>query len=373
MNRRLNIALFSHSLVSDWNHGNAHFLRGLVRELIRMGHSVRCYEELGCWSLANLMKQEGDVAIQAIDGFRDAYPELDVRFYQPSHAEFQHFLARELRETHLVILHEWNEPKLVNSVLTFKQKYEFIALLHDTHHRAHTRAGEILRFHLHLVDGVLAFGEAVRRIYADGFGVARTWTFHEAADVSRFVPLNRAKESDLIWIGNWGDEERTPELQEFLVGPSAASPKRRVVAYGIRYPEYALRELGRVGIRYRGYLPNLAAPEAYAASAVTLHVPRRPYADGLEGIPTIRVFEALACGIPLLCSPWQDSEGLFSPGLDYLVVRDGRHMKAELENLLRDHQARRQMAEHGMKTIHQRHTCAHRARQLISICQEFGA
>jgi spore maturation protein CgeB len=373
MNRKLNIALFSHSLVSDWNHGNAHFLRGLVRELIRMGHGVRCYEELGCWSLANLMKQEGEVAIQAIDRFRAAYPELDVRFYRASHAGLLHFLAQELRETHLVLLHEWNNPALVNSVLSLKRKYNFIALLHDTHHRAYTRTGEILRFHLHLLDGVLAFGEAVRRIYADGFGLARSWTFHEAADVSCFGPLNRAKEIDLIWIGNWGDEERTRELEEFLVGPATAPPRRRVVAHGIRYPEYALRELVRAGIQYRGYLPNLAAPEAYAESVVALHVPRRPYADGLGGIPTIRVFEALACGIPLLCSPWEDSEGLFSPGADYLVVHDASEMKAELENLLRDATARRQMAEHGMKTIHQRHTCEHRARQLISICEELGA
>jgi spore maturation protein CgeB len=130
--------------------------------------------------------------------------------------------------------------------------------------------------------------------------------------------------------------------------------------------------LGQAGIQYRGYLPNLATPEAYAQSAVTLHVPRRPYANGLGGIPTIRVFEALACGIPLLCSPWQDTEGLFSPGLDYLVVRDGREMKAELENLLRDPAARRQMAEHGMRTVKERHTCEHRARQLISICEELG-
>lgn len=373
MNRKLNISFFCHSLVSDWNHGNAHFLRGLARELVRLGHAVRCYEELGSWSLANLIRQEGDRAVQAIDHFRAAYPELDVRFYQSSHPEFRNFLARELRETHFVILHEWNEPILVNSVLSLKQKHDFVALLHDTHHRAHTRAREILRFHLHLLDGVLAFGEAIRRVYADGFGVPRSWTFHEAADISRFNPQCRSKEIDLIWVGNWGDGERTRELQEFLIAPSVAPPKRRFVAHGVRYPECALQELLRADIQYRGYLPNLAAPDAYAESIVALHVPRRPYATGLGGIPTIRVFEALACGIPLLCSPWEDSERLFSPGLDYLVVHDGKAMKAELENLLRDPGARRQLAEHGMQTIHRRHTCAHRARQLISICEEFGA
>src|ERR1700752_4848724 len=99
MKQKLNIALFAHSLVSDWNHGNAHFLRGLMRELVRMGHRVRCYEELGCWSLSNLVKHEGDLAIEAIDAFRAAYPELDIRFYQPSHPGFRQFLHHELKGT----------------------------------------------------------------------------------------------------------------------------------------------------------------------------------------------------------------------------------------------------------------------------------
>lgn len=371
MKHKLNIALFCHSLVSDWNHGNAHFLRGLMRELVRMGHRVRCYEELGSWSLTNLMKHEGERAIGAIDDFRRAYPELDIRFYDSSN--LQEFLEHELRGTDVVLIHEWNQPQVVNQVLALKHKYGFIALLHDSHHRAYTRAGEILRFHLHLLDGVLAFGEAIRRIYLEGFGLPRVWTFHEAADVSQFKPLPCAKEIDLIWIGNWGDEERTRELQEFLIGPAAALPHCRVVVHGVRYPDSALHQLHEARIDYRGYLPNLSSPEAYARSLLALHVPRRPYVNGLAGIPTIRVFEALACGIPLVCSSWTDLENLFHPGEDYLVVQDGKAMKAELEFLLNDENARMQMAENGIKTVRERHTCAHRARQLISICEEITA
>jgi spore maturation protein CgeB len=317
MNQKLNIALFAHSMVSDWNHGNAHFLRGLMRELVRMGHTVRCYEELTSWSLTNLMKQEGERAIEAIDSFRRAYPELDIRFYKSGDAEFPHFLEEELRETDLVLLHEWNDPQVVNQVLALKKKLGFIALFHDSHHRAHTRAGEILKFHLHLVDGVLAFGEAIRRIYVDGFGVNRAWTFHEAADV-------------------------------------------------------ALQKLVSANIEYRGYLPNLLSPQVYAESAVSVHIPRREYANGLAGIPTIRVFEALACGIPLVCSPWTDQENLFRPGEDYLIVNDGVEMTEQLRHLRRDGKARYQLAENGLKTIRERHTCAHRAQQLMEICQEIS-
>jgi spore maturation protein CgeB len=105
---------------------------------------------------------------------------------------------------------------------------------------------------------------------------------------------------------------------------------------------------------------------------VAVHVPRRQYANGLAGVPTIRVFEALACGIPLVCSPWNDEEKLFRPGEDYLVVRDGREMTAELRRLLCDSKARHQLVENGLKTIRERHTCAHRARELLAICEEIA-
>ncbi|HET7750749.1 MAG TPA: glycosyltransferase, partial [Terriglobales bacterium] len=91
-----------------------------------------------------------------------------------------------------------------------------------------------------------------------------------------------------------------------------------------------------------------------------------------SGVPTIRVFEALACGIPLLCAPWADTEGLFRPGEDYLCVPDGRAMTAELRRLISDSAAREQMASRGLETVQTRHTCAHRARQFLDICEELG-
>ncbi len=104
MNTKLKFRFFAHSWVSDWNHGNAHFLRGLVRELTRMGHDVRCYEELGAWSLTSLVNHEGAAAITAIDHFRQTYPELDIHFYQRG-PSFEEFLDQELRKVDFVIIH----------------------------------------------------------------------------------------------------------------------------------------------------------------------------------------------------------------------------------------------------------------------------
>src|SRR5262249_28462755 len=222
-------------------------------------------------------------------------------------------------------------------------------------------------------DGVVACGEGSRGSLSGGLGVGRGGTFHEAADVEQFHPLRRKKLIDAVWIGNWGDEERTAELQEFLIGPAGTMPDVRVVAHGVRYPAIAIKQLNDANVEYRGYLPNLFSPQVYSESFVALHIPRRQYTNGLAGIPTIRVFEALACGVPLVCSPWTDEENLFRPGQDYLLVNNGQEMAAELRHLLRDAKARHQLAECGLQTIRQRHTCAHRAQELLSICEEIAA
>ncbi|HET7313647.1 MAG TPA: glycosyltransferase [Salinisphaera sp.] len=96
-------------------------------------------------------------------------------------------------------------------------------------------------------------------------------------------------------------------------------------------------------------------------------MPRRPYVNALPGIPTIRVFEALACGIPLICAPWDDAEGLFSPGVDYLLADGGATMRERLRTVLNDEQAARALSESGRETILARHTCAHRVNELLDL------
>ena len=104
--------------------------------------------------------------------------------------------------------------------------------------------------------------------------------------------------------------KRTAELAEFLFAPAGAASLPLDV-YGVRYPDEARAMLARHGARYHGWAPNARAPEIFARHLATVHVPRRYYASVLPGIPTIRVFEALACGIPLVSAPWDDAEHLF--------------------------------------------------------------
>jgi spore maturation protein CgeB len=92
----------------------------------------------------------------------------------------------------------------------------------------------------------------------------------------------------------------------------------------------------------------------------------------LPGVPTIRVFEALASGIPLVTAPWDDAEGLFTPGEDYLVAPDGAAMRRHLRAVLADAELARALAERGRATILARHTCAHRVDELLAVARELG-
>ncbi|MBW3556243.1 MAG: glycosyltransferase [Actinobacteria bacterium] len=361
----MRVVIFCHSLVSDWNHGNAHFLRGITAELLSRGHDVRVYEPLDGWSRANLVVEHGRAAV---DDVLEAFPDLRSTSYDPVEAD----LGTLTDGAHLVIVHEWNEPALVAELGRRRAAGGYRLLFHDTHHRAVTRPREMARYDLGQYDGVLAFGAVIRDLYIERGWAERAWTWHEAADARTFRPLEGvARRGDVVWIGNWGDGERTKELHEFLLGPVRRLGLRGQ-AYGVRYPDEARRAMSDAGIRYGGWRANHRAPTAFAAHGVTVHVPRRPYVEALPGIPTIRPFEALACGIPLICAPWDDVECLFSPGEDYLVAANGREMERHLDDVLHDPALASSLSEHGLKTILDRHTCGHRVDELLSVCGELG-
>jgi spore maturation protein CgeB len=358
------VVVFSHSLVSDWNHGNAHFLRGVVSELRGRGHRVEVFEPADGWSRANLVREHGTDPLR---DFEVAFPDLSSREYEPGALD----LDAALDDAELVLVHEWNDPALVKRIGAHRTRHGGYRLLfHDTHHRAATAPAEMARFDLSGYDGVLAYGEVIRRIYLERGWAQRAWTWHEAADTRVFQPLPGIEpEADLVWIGNWGDDERSEELRSFLLRP-ARKLRLSGHVHGVRYPRMARLRIRLAGLRYRGWVANHRAPELFARHRFTVHVPRRPYVEALPGIPTIRPFEAMACGIPLVCSPWEDAEGLFRPGQDYLVAGDGGEMREAMRAVLTDPELAAKLRASGLETIRSRHTCAHRVDELLAIDED---
>src|SRR5690606_23134015 len=270
----------------------------------------------------------------------------------------------------VVIVHEWNEPDLVGRIGACAAGLPLRLFFHDTHHRSVTDPRAIHAFDLRRYDGVLAFGREIAQRYLRNGWARAAWVWHEAADVRRFRPLPAdACDGDLVWVGNWGDEERSAELREFLIEPARRLGLRSRI-YGVRYPEAARAALREANVQYGGWLANHRVPQIFARWKCTVHVPRRAYAQALSGVPTIRMFEALACGIPLICAPWSDSEDLFRAGVDYLQARDGVQMERQLYRVLHDRDLAECLRRCGLETIRNRHTCAHRVDELMGILDQ---
>src|SRR4051794_26570551 len=146
----MRIVLFTHSLVSDWNHGNAHFLRGVTSELIRRGHCVQVFEPHSSWSRTQLVLEQGNAPI---DDFHAAYPKLDSSQYDAQSLD----LDSALEDADLVIVHEWNPASLVKRIARHRQERGgYVLLFHDTHHRMITQPEVMGVYDFAGYDGVLA-------------------------------------------------------------------------------------------------------------------------------------------------------------------------------------------------------------------------
>ncbi|HET6317712.1 MAG TPA: glycosyltransferase, partial [Chloroflexota bacterium] len=148
----MRFALFYQSVISDWNHGNAHFLRGLMRALQARGHDVVCYEQRDNWSLSNLLQASPN----AIQAFQKHFPDLRFERYDLGH-ELEARLRQRLQSADVAIVHEWNEPAVVRLLGRLCRDLGVRSLFHDTHDRVVLDAEYRAQLGLEQFDSILAF------------------------------------------------------------------------------------------------------------------------------------------------------------------------------------------------------------------------
>jgi spore maturation protein CgeB len=355
-------AFFYQSVISDWNHGNAHFLRGLMRALQARGHAAVCYEQVDNWSISNLLQIRPD----AVDDFTTHFPDLRFERYALDN-RLSDWLRERLAQVDFAVVHEWNAPEVIRLVGRLSRQMGVRALFHDTHYRVVLDDPHRASLGLEEYDSILAYSPSVAERYR-ALGFERVHVLHEAADTTVFAPLDVPKMNDVVFVGNYGDGDRSDELEDFVFAPRSSLAHLRYAVFGVRYPEHIVARLNNgLNIAYGGWLPNVLVASVYSAARVALHIPRRQYVDLLPGTPTIRVFEALASGACLISLPWQDTDHLFDVDRDFAVARTPAEMRDLIAWLCEDEGARRAFGEHGRQTILARHTCGHRADQLLEV------
>lgn len=368
------IVLFYHSLISDWNNPVVHFIRGVASELLHRGHDVTIFEQHNNWSLRNLRARHGDETIIA---FRRAFPQLAQRIilYDPYTLD----LDRLLINSDLVIVQDWINPLLAERIGKHRSTREtYRALFHDTRHRIMTDPEQFALCDVSDYDGVLASANVVRDRYRSKRCARDVWTWHPAAD-TRLCDFSAERQhrhilKDFLSVSNWqssNGQHRADELERLLVRPSRRA-HRTVKTYGARYPQSVRDTLAHADIDHGGWLANDHLPRALSRYRAAVHLPRDETVHTLPGVVSPFVFEALACGCPLLSTTWQDPDGLFTADRDYLSCDGGEAIQEAFESLMAKPEAADELAQHGRATIMQHHTCAHRVDELLAIVNELN-
>jgi spore maturation protein CgeB len=180
-----------------------------------------------------------------------------------------------------------------------------------------------------------------------------------SVDADAYRPMTVETRWDLSYLGTYSPD-RQPTLERLLIEPARRAPHLRFAVAGPQYPDGLDWP---ANVERIDHVPPKDHPEFYARSRFTLNVTRQDMiAAGWS--PSVRLFEAAACGAPIISDVWEGLETLFRPGRD-IVLADGP--EAVLAALTLGDQTRAALGEGGRRRILDGHTAAHRAAELEAL------
>lgn len=178
-----------------------------------------------------------------------------------------------------------------------------------------------------------------------------------AVDTDLYRPLDTPKRWDLSYLGTYSPD-RQPTLERLLIEPARACPERRFVVAGPQYPDTIEWPANVERIEH---LPPADHPAFYAASRFTLNVTR---ADMIAAgwSPSVRLFEAGACGVPVISDRWAGLDGFYTPGTEILIADSTEQAVTIIREMPEDR--RRDIAAAARRRTLACHTARERARTL---------
>jgi spore maturation protein CgeB len=345
---RLQIVMLGLSITSSWGNGHAVTYRGLVRELSRAGHRVTFLERdlpwyadnrdlpTPPWGRTELYRSTGEL----LDRFAPEVAAADlvvVGSYVPDGIAVGEWVTSAARGT--TAFYDIDTP--VTLARLAKDACEYL-----------TR--ELVRRY----DLYLSFtgGPTLERLERD-LGARAARALHCSADPEHYRPEPREALWDLGYLGTYSDD-RQPVLERLLLEPARRWRRGRFVVAGPQYP----RELRWPPNVAR--MEHLAPPQHvsfYNAQRFTLNVTRRDMVEA-GWSPSVRLFEAAACGTPIVSDAWVGLESFFVPGEEILLARSADEALAIVRET--PEAERRRIGDAARARVLREHTAAHRARQL---------
>jgi spore maturation protein CgeB len=353
------LVIFGLSVSSSWGNGHATLWRGLARALARRGHAVVFFEK--------------DVPYYASHRDLTELPGGRLVLYGAWEA-VRGLAEREVGSADAAVVTSFCPDGVAASELVLSSRvpakvfYDLdtpvtLAALDRGEPPAYIGANGLRGFDL-----VLTFtGGAAVRSLRERLGAARVVPLfgHVDPDVHRPVGALPKYAASLSYLGTYS-EDRQAKVEELFFAPARLSPGERFVLGGSLYPDTASFPSNVV------HLPHVPPGDHaafFSSSRITLNVTRNAMAK-MGHCPSGRLFEAAACGVPIVSDDWEGLRDFFEPGREILVVASRGDvlgaMRASDEELLRMARAAR---ERTLAT----HTALRRAVELEAALSELGS
>ncbi len=347
MNRR-HIVILGLSITSAWGNGHATTYRALVRELAARGHEVLFLERDKPWYRDNRDLPEPPYGCtrlyDSVEELRDAYAsavrEADlviVGSYVPEGSEVGEWVTATARG--VTAFYDIDTPVTLAGLAHGGTDYLSAALIPQYDLYLSFTGGPTLR--------------RLERVW--GSPMARP--LYCSVDPELYYPEEAALRWDLGYLGTYA-QDRQPTLETLLLEPARRWAAGHFVVAGPSFPEAI--HWGH-NVERIEHLPPAEHRRFYNGQRFTLNVTRRDMVRAGYA-PSVRLFEAAACAIPIISDAWAGLETLFEPGREILIARNAREVLDALRAL--DETRRRALGRRARKRVLGAHTAAHRAREL---------
>lgn len=344
----LRFVILGLSITSSWGNGHATTYRGLVRALTVRGHEVLFLERDVPWYAAN----------------RDlwALPDSRIELYS-SLQELKDRFAAEVRHSEAVIVGSYVPEGMAvgqwvtttaHGITAFYDIDTPVTLRKLAHGDLEYLSPSLVqRYELYLS---FAGGRTLERL-TQQYGAPHARPLYCAVDPELYHPEPCEEQWDLGYLGTYS-EDRQPALDAFLLEPARRWQQGRFVVAG---PQYPATMVWPANVQRIEHLPPAKHRAFYNAQRFTLNI-TRPDMVQAGYAPSIRLFEAAACGVPIISDYWPGLETFFKPGTEILIAST----PAETLHYLRDlpESTRLALGCRARARVLAEHTAAHRAAEL---------
>jgi spore maturation protein CgeB len=351
----VNITILGLSITSSWGNGHATTYRGLVRALADRGHDVLFLERDVPWYAENRDLPQP--------------PYCTTRLYRDL-SELRERHVRAVRDADLVIVGSY-VPEGVAVGDWVDDTAEGLTAFYDIDTPvtlAKLAAGDfeylaprqIPRYDLYLS---FTGGPTLRQIETQ-YGAPMARALYCSFDPDQYAPRPCAKRWDLGYLGTYS-EDRQPSVERLLLEPAMAAREASFIVAGPLYPDAIAwpRNVQRVD-----HLPPRDHCAFYNAQRFTLNVTRAAMIQS-GWSPSVRLFEAAACGIPIISDWWEGLGALFEPGREILIAETADDV---LRALRMPEEDRQQIGLRARARVLEEHTAMHRAKELENSLLECG-